>query len=83
VVTPQAVVEQALIQHRADERAAFVAQQEAALAEQALIDHRIDEKLLLSPEALAETYRWIGSYAPRTDDGESLGGGSGRARIPQ
>jgi hypothetical protein len=84
VVTPEAAVEQALIQHRADERAAFVAVQEAALAEQALIDHRIGEKgPMLSPAALADTYRWIGSYAPRMDDGKVVTGGGGRGRIPQ
>jgi hypothetical protein len=108
-VSPTAGVEQALIQVRADERAAFVAPREAQLVQRALIDHRAAERASLvdlsDPKVvqqalidhrageraplvdfdqihLADTYRWIGSYAPRAQDGTTPGR-VGRGPIPE
>ncbi|HEY7736903.1 MAG TPA: hypothetical protein VH813_08935 [Candidatus Limnocylindrales bacterium] len=71
-------VEQALVQIRADERAAFVAPRDALKVEQALIQHRADERLplgLRSPAAIqAETDRWE-ALAASYGAGTVTGGG--------
>ena len=75
-LSPNAGVEQTLVQVRADERAAFVAARDALLVEQALIQHRADERTPLgvrSPAAIqAESDRWealAGSFGAGTVTG--------------
>jgi hypothetical protein len=81
-------VEQALIDHRAGERDAFVASREAAALEQALIDHRAGERQPLDGrsqaaiDADAERWQGLAEYYG-FGDGASGSGGSVRGNIPQ